>query len=82
MPDESAHAVPVEPYLALALDRAEARHLLRALTRASVYAVHVSEPDERHKARADADAYELLRNRLLLDVVHRDLELDLDDPDD
>ncbi len=81
MPGELSKAVPVEPYLAFTLDRAEAQHLLRALNRASAYAVRAAVPDERLKARADADAYEALRTRLLTKVTRRDLELDLEDGD-
>jgi hypothetical protein len=73
--------VPIEPYLAFPIDRAEARHLLRALTRASAYAVRAAVPDERPRARADATAYDGLRARLLDDVARRDIELDLDDGD-
>ena len=72
--------IPTEPYLAFPIDRSEARHLLRALTRASASAAEAL-PDERDKARVDADAYDALRDRLLDDVVRRDIELDLDDED-
>ena len=81
MPDDSATAVPIEPYLVLTFDRAEAHHLIRALGRASAYAVRDAVYDERLKARADADAYEALRDRLLADVVRRDLALRLLDRD-
>ena len=81
MPDQTSDTVPVEPYLALELDRAEAQHLLRALGRASAYAVRAAAPEERTKARSDAEAYEVLRNRLLTTVIRRDFELHLEDGD-
>ena len=81
MPDQPSVSVPIEPYLVVELDRAEAQHLLRALNRASAYAVRAAVSDERLKARADADAYETLRNRLLTNVVRRDLELHIEDVD-
>lgn len=81
MPDNSSTAVPIEPYLVLTFDRSEAQHLLRALGRASAYAVRDAVPEERPKAHADADAYEMLRNRLLTKVARRDLELNLEDGD-
>jgi len=74
--------VSIEPYLSLALDREETRHLLRALGRASAYAVRAALPDERSKAHADAAAYDALRSRLLSKVVRRDLELCIEDGDD
>ena len=73
--------VSIEPYLSFELDRADAQHLIRALGRASAYAVRAAVPDERPKARADADAYETLRKRLLNKVARRDLELDIEDGD-
>ncbi len=81
-PAPQPEALPVEPYLAFEMNRAEAKHLLRALLRAAAHAVHDAIPDERPAARQDADAYDALRDRLLDDVVRRDLELDLDDEDD
>jgi len=81
MPDHSSTAISMEPYLVLTFDRAEAQHLLRALGRASAYAVRAAIPDERLKARADADAYDALRERLLTDVARRDFELKLEDGD-
>jgi hypothetical protein len=78
MPDPPARNSPKEPYLAFPLDEAEARHLLRALLRGAVQAVSDPEPDERAKARADADAYDALRDRLLSLLARRELELGLD----
>ena len=77
-----SEAVPTEPFLSFPVDRSEARHLLRALNRAAAYAVRAATVDDRAKAKADADAYDDLRARLLDDVVRRDLELDLDDEED
>jgi len=81
MPDAPSRPVPVEPYLAFELDRAEAQHLLRALGRALAYAVRAAPLVERPKARADADAYEALRSRLLTKVARRDFELHIEDGD-
>lgn len=74
--------LPLEPYLSLELDRSETRHLLRALGRASAYAVRAADPEERTKARSDADAYDALRDRLLDSATRRDLELRLEDDSD
>lgn len=73
--------VPTEPYLIFEMDRVEALHMLRALSRASVYAVHVAMSEERLKAREDAEAYDALRSRLLEAVARRDLELKVEDGD-
>lgn len=78
MPDPPARNAPKGPYLAFPLDEAEARHLLRALLRGAVYAVREAQPDERLIARADAAAYDALRDRLLLLLARRELELGLD----
>lgn len=84
MSNALSSAVPREPYLVFELDRAETLHMLRALSRASVYGVHVAMPEERLKAREDAKAYDALRSRLLEAAARRDLELRLEDgePDD
>jgi len=81
MPAPLQDKVPTEPYLVLSIDRAEAQHLLRALGRASAYAVRAAVPDELPKAHADADAYDALRRRLLTKVARRDFELDIEDDD-
>lgn len=80
MPDAPACSAPPEPFLAFPLnDQAEARHLLRALLRGAIYAVHEAEPDERPNARADAAAYDALRDRLLSLLARRELQLGLDE---
>lgn len=80
MPDAPASTAPPKPFLAFQLnDQAEAGHLLRALMRGAIYAVREAEPDERPKARADAAAYDALRDRLLSLLARRELELGLDE---
>lgn len=79
MPDAPKSADTPEPFLAFPLDHAEARHLLRALMRGAIYAVCEAEPDERPKARADAAAYDALRDRLLFLLARRELKLGLDE---
>ena len=79
MPDAPASTAPPKPFLAFLLDQAEAQHLLRALMRGAIYAVREAEPDERPKARADAAAYDALRDRLLSLLARRELELGLDE---
>lgn len=80
MPEEVSTAV--RPRFHLDLNRAEAEHVLRALCRAAAYAVRAALPDEREKARADADAYDELRDRLLDQVVAHDLRSGVLDEDD
>lgn len=78
MSDAPASTIPTGPFVAFPLDQEEALHLLRALMRGAIYAVRAAEPDERPKARADAAAYDALRDRLLSLLARRELELGLD----
>jgi hypothetical protein len=73
MSDAPASAKSDKPFVAFPLDQAEARHLLRALTRGAIYAVRAAEPDERLAARREAAAYDALRDRLLSLLARREI---------
>ena len=70
------------PFLRFSITQRESRHLLRALSRAAAVAVSDALPEERPKARADADAYDALRDRLLTEVAALEVRSALAEPDD
>lgn len=70
------------PFLRFSITQRESRHLLRALSRAAAVAVSDALPEERPKARADADAYDALRDRLLTEVATLEVQSGLPEPND